>query len=42
MSNQGQGLLSDFYPGSVCFVLIRGPDIRWAFTAPWSSGLRVL
>ena len=29
MSNQGQGLLSHFYLGFVCCVLIRGPDIRF-------------
>ena len=34
MSNQGQGLLNHFYLGFVCCVLIRGPDIRWAFTGP--------
>ena len=28
MSSQGQSLLSHFYPGFVCFVLILGPDIR--------------
>ena len=34
MSNQGLGLLSHFYIGFVCFVLILGPDIRQAFTGP--------
>ena len=34
MSNQGQGLLSHFYPGNVCCVLILGPDISRAFTGP--------
>ena len=29
MSNQGQGLLSHFYLGFVCCVLILGPDLRW-------------
>ena len=31
MCNQGQGLLSHFYLGFVCCVLIRGPDIMLAF-----------
>ena len=31
MSNQGQGLLSHFYLGFVCCVLILGPDLRWVF-----------
>ena len=34
MSNEGQGLLSHFYLGIVCCVLIRGRDIRLAFTEP--------
>ena len=34
LSYQGQGLRSHSYPGFVCFVLILGPDIRWAFTGP--------
>ena len=39
MSNQGQGFLSHFYLGFVWCGLIRGPDIRGAFTGPlvlWS------
>ena len=32
MNNQGLGLLSHFYIAFVCFVLILGLDIRWAFT----------
>ena len=34
MSDQGQGLLSHYYIGFVCFVLILGPDISRAFTGP--------
>ena len=34
MSNQGQGSLSHYYIGFVCFVLILGPDISRAFTGP--------
>ena len=42
MSNQGQDLLSHFYLGFVCCVLILGPYLRLAFFQDhWSSGLYV-
>ena len=38
MSNKGQSLLSDYYPGCVCFVIILGQVSGERLQDHWSSG----